>query len=282
MFAGFTMKYMQYVNIAAYQFVELADFRTLRDPLLEYCHALGLKGTILLSPEGINLMLAGIRNRIEAIKTHLQEDHRLSALVFQESMSASLPFRRMQVKLKREIISFGRYDIHPHKFAGPRLSPQSLKQWLDQEHDFILLDTRNDYEVRLGTFNSSIHLGIRHFREFPSAATKLSPSIKHKPMVMFCTGGVRCEKASALLLKYGFTHVYQLAGGILSYFREYGAPHWQGECFVFDQRVGLTPDLQPTGTRLCPKCQHKLDNAGLAETKRGSNVCVNCGMNAKL
>lgn len=243
------------VNIAGYRFVELPDFRALREPLRERCADLGVLGTILLSPEGINVMLAGKREAIEAIKSTLHADPRLADLDFKESFTEAPPFGRLLVKLKKEIISFGVADIDPARFTGPHITPAELKRWYDEGRDFVVLDTRNDYEYRLGTFENAIDPGIGGFREFPEAVRKLPEEYKDRPVVMFCTGGVRCEKASPFMLGEGFDQVYQLEGGILKYFEEVGGDHWVGECFVFDERVGLTPDLKASGAVICQACQ---------------------------
>jgi UPF0176 protein len=153
----------------------------------------------------------------------------------------------MRVKIKREIIAFGIPDIVPAEHTAPKLAPRTLKQWLDEGRRVTLLDTRNDYEVNLGTFRGTLVPHIDHFRHFPEAAAKLPESLKDEPVVMFCTGGIRCEKAGAYLEKIGFRHVHQLDGGILKYFEECGGAHYDGECFVFDERISVGPDLKPTG-----------------------------------
>lgn len=244
------------INIAGYKFAELPEYAALRPDLRKQCEALELKGTILLSPEGLNAVLAGSREAIEQIKTALRALPGLADLEFKESLSQAQPFARLLVKLKKEIISLGREEIKPAHFTGPALSAKTLKQWLDEGRDFTLLDTRNTYEVQLGSFKRAMQLNIQGFRQFPEASAKLDPCLKDKPLVMFCTGGVRCEKASPLLLAQGFKQVYQLDGGILKYFEECAGAHWDGECFVFDERVGLGPDLKPHGSCICPSCHH--------------------------
>ncbi len=243
------------VNIAGYKFVDLPDFERLREPLKRRCVELGLLGTILLSPEGINVMLAGTRESVEAIKQTLHDDARLADLAFKESFAATPPFGRLLVKLKKEIISFGIDDIDPARFTGPHITSAELKRWYDEGRDFVVLDTRNDYEYRLGTFENAIDPQIGGFREFPDAVRALPEAYKDKPVVMFCTGGVRCEKASPFMLGEGFKQVFQLEGGILKYFEDVGGDHWVGECFVFDERVGLTPELKASGALICPVCQ---------------------------
>jgi len=269
------------VNIAGYRFADLPDYRELREPLKTRCQALGLLGTILLAPEGINVMLAGPREAIEAIKTTLREDPRLAGLAFKESLTDTPPFGRLLVKVKQEIISFGVPGIDPARSTGPTISPSELKRWYDEGRDFVLLDTRNDYEVRLGTFENAIDPQIGGFREFPQAVRGLPEELKKKPVVMFCTGGVRCEKASPFLLGEGYAEVYQLEGGILNYFAEVGGDHWVGECFVFDERVGLTPELTPGGAVICAACQSAVTACGQRSPNyRPGERCPHCATQA--
>ncbi len=243
---------MQILNIAGYQFITLDELSTLREQLLDKCIALGLKGTILLSPEGINIALAGTVENVASFTEFLKQDSRFAELTFRESYSISQPFERMKVKVKKEIITMRLPDIKPTVTRAPSVSPQEFKQWLDEERDITVLDTRNDYEIRFGTFADAKNLHIDDFCEFAEAAEKIK---QDKPVVMFCTGGIRCEKAALYLLNSGFSKVYQLEGGILNYFAKVGGDHYQGECFVFDQRVALDANLRETGTKQCLVCQ---------------------------
>ncbi len=168
------------------------------------------------------------------------------------------PFRRMLVRIKKEIIAFGVEGIDPARRTSPKLSAQELKRWLDEGRPVTLLDTRNDYEVKLGTFRNALPIGIDQFRDFPAAVSRLAPEMKEQPIVMFCTGGIRCEKAGPYMEREGFKSIYQLDGGILKYFEEVGGAHYDGECFVFDQRVGLDPSLQETESQQCFRCQTPL------------------------
>jgi UPF0176 protein len=245
---------MNIVNIASYRFVTLTDLPDLRIRLKEKCIALNLKGTILLAPEGINVFLAGTEKEIGEFVAFLTEDERFNGMEFKESPSGHQPFNRMLVKLKKEIISMGMPEISPAEHPAPNLSAATLKSWLDEGRDVVLLDTRNEYEVRLGTFSGAKHLGIDTFRAFPEEVKKLDPTLKEKTIVTFCTGGIRCEKAAPVLLNAGFKEVYQLAGGILKYFEEVGGDHYKGECFVFDRRVALNPQLEESGTVQCFNC----------------------------
>jgi UPF0176 protein len=179
----------------------------------------------------------------------------LEDLPAKESPSPAAPFGKMRVKIKKEIIAFGVDGVDPAQRTAPKLSPAEFKRWLDEGRRLTLLDTRNEYEVRLGTFRGAVSVGIDHFRDFPAAVQQLPAEKKTEPIVMFCTGGIRCEKAGPYMENLGFKEVYQLDGGILKYFEACGGAHYQGECFVFDERVGVSPDLQPTGAVLCAGCQ---------------------------
>jgi UPF0176 protein len=246
------------LNIAAYKFLPLVDLKSLRARLQTLCKAWDLKGTILLSPEGINLFVAGAAEQIESLLTELRSWPGLADLQPKVSETAEQPFRRMLVRLKKEIITFGVAGIDPGRHTSPKLSPADLKRWLDEGRPVTLLDTRNDYEVKLGTFRNARSLGLEHFREFPAAVNRLPPELKERPIVMFCTGGIRCEKAGPFMEREGFRHVFQLEGGILKYFEECGAAHYEGECFVFDHRVGLDPNLHATGSLQCFNCRTPL------------------------
>ncbi len=249
------------VNIAAYKFVSLSDLRSLRTRLLALCKSRELKGTILLSVEGINLFVAGTAENIEKLLAELRSIPGLADLTPKYSETDHQPFTRMLVRLKKEIIAFGVPGIDPAKRTSPKLKPQELKRWLDEGRPVTLLDTRNDYEVKLGTFKNALPIGINHFRDFPQAVEKLPPELKEQPIVMFCTGGIRCEKAGPFMEGRGFKQIFQLDGGILKYFEECGGAHYDGECFVFDQRVGLDPSLQETDSTQCFRCQTPLSEA---------------------
>ncbi len=245
-------------NIAAYKFATLPDLRSLRAQLLAQCRAWELKGTILLSVEGINLFVAGERAHIDWLLAELRRIPGLEDLAPKISETDHQPFSRMLVRMKKEIIAFGVEGINPAQRTSPKLSARELKQWLDEGRPVTLLDTRNDYEVKLGTFKNALSIGVDHFRDFPAAVAKLSPSLKEQPIVMFCTGGIRCEKAGPFMEQIGFQKIFQLDGGILKYFEECGGAHYDGECFVFDQRVGLDPSLQETDSTQCFRCQTPL------------------------
>lgn len=246
------------INIAAYRFVRLEDLPQLQKELRDFCRGLDIRGTILLSPEGINLFLAAPREAIDAFLEKLRSYDAFAGIEVKESVSDDQPFSRMLVRLKKEIIAFGVEGIDPAGRPSPKLSAKELKQWLDEGRDLVLLDTRNDYEVEVGTFANALPIGVDHFRDFPEAVDKLDPALKDRPIVMFCTGGIRCEKAGPFMEQQGFQQIYQLDGGILKYFEEVGGDHWDGECFVFDKRVALDPALEETATTQCYACQHPL------------------------
>jgi len=246
------------VNIAAYLFAPLDRLPERRAELRAVCASQHLKGTILLSPEGINLVLAGPRAGIDQLVSHLRSDPLLASLDPKESVSDHQPFSRLLVKLKKEIIAFGIEGVRPGDYTSPKLPPKELKKWLDEGRPLTLLDTRNDYEVRLGTFENALPIGVSHFRDFPAAVRKLPPELKQQPIVMFCTGGIRCEKAGPFMEQEGFQQVYQLEGGILKYFEECGGDHYTGDCFVFDRRVALNPRLEETAATQCYACQQPL------------------------
>lgn len=243
------------LNISTYKFVPLDRLPERKKELKALADGLELKGTILLSSEGINMFLAGAPENIHAFFQNLHKDPLFADIEPKESISTDQPFRRMLVRLKKEIIAFGKGGIDPANRTSPKLSAEELKRWLDEGRPICLLDVRNDYEIDLGTFEGAQHLKIRHFRNFPEAIANWSQLPKDMPIVMFCTGGIRCEKAGPYVEQAGYQHVYQLDGGILKYFELVGGAHWQGSCFVFDNRVALNPDLKPTGDQLCYACQ---------------------------
>jgi UPF0176 protein len=234
------------INISTYKFAPLDDLPALKSTLLNAATTLQLKGTVLLAHEGINVFVAGHAADIDSFVAVLRAVRGLEDLAPKKSESAVQPFGRMRVKIKKEIIAFGDSGIDPARNPAPKLAPRTLKQWLDDGKPILLLDTRNDYEVELGTFRGAISAGIRRFRDFPAEVRQLPPEAKHQPVVMFCTGGIRCEKAGPFMQREGYRHVYQLDGGILKYFEDCGGAHFEGECFVFDERGGVDAALQET------------------------------------
>jgi UPF0176 protein len=212
-------------------------------------------GTILLAPEGINVFLAGSRAAIDAIVAHLRADPRFADLAPKESLSAEPPFRKMRVRLKKEIITMKHPLIRPEEGRAPSVAAATLKQWLDRGCDdegrpLVMLDTRNDYEVAAGTFENAVDYRIGVFSEFPPLLAQHRDDYIGKTVVSFCTGGIRCEKGAIHMQEIGIGHVYQLEGGILKYFEEVGGAHYRGDCFVFDERAAVSADLQPASGRV--------------------------------
>lgn len=243
------------VNISAYKFVALDNLPERREQIRRKADEQGLRGTVLLSREGINLFVAGERPSVAEFVEFLRSDPALSDLQPKESRNQYQPFNRMLVKIKREIIAFGVETVDPIHRTSPKLTAVELRKWLDEGRRVHLLDVRNDYEFELGTFDNAIRMGLDHFREFPQAVDRLPAEMRDEPIVMFCTGGIRCEKAGPYMEQAGFRQVFQLDGGILKYFEEVGGDHYHGECFVFDQRVGVDPALRETPTTQCYICQ---------------------------
>ena len=236
------------VNIAAYLFVSLDDLPDLRESIRANILEQELKGTVLLAPEGINLFLAGSSQGIEAFLAWLRSDSRFAALEAKYSYSDAVPFKKVRVKLKREIIRMDHPAIRPEAGRAPAVDAHTLARWLAQGHDdagrqVVMLDTRNGFEVDAGTFAGAIDWRLNKFTEFPDAVRAHRDELADKTVVSFCTGGIRCEKAAIFMEEEGIEHVYQLEGGILKYFEETGGPGYEGRCFVFDERETLGPDL---------------------------------------
>lgn len=239
---------MSVVNIAAYRFVALEALPALQAHLRAAAELAGLKGTVLIAPEGINLFLAGNAEGIAAFGAVLDADARLAGLATKRSLSAAAPFKRLLVKIKREIITLRRPEVNPALTPAPSVAPETLKAWLDQGHDdagrpLALLDTRNAFEVEHGTFEGAVHPGLTKFSDYPEKLPALG-SFEGATVVTFCTGGIRCEKAAPFMLQAGYQNVVQLEGGILNYFERCGSAHYRGGCFVFDERIALDGDLQ--------------------------------------
>ncbi|WP_345781168.1 sulfurtransferase [Dyella silvae] len=241
---------MTIINLSAYRFVSLDDLPELRERIRERCEALSLKGTILLAPEGINLFLAGPSEPIDTFMDWLRTDPRFAGLEPKVSISDEVPFGRMRVRLKKEIITMRMPTIRPEGGRAPSVAPVKLQRWLAQGHDddgreVVLLDTRNDYETDVGLFNNAVDYRIASFTEFPAAIAADRARFENKTVVSYCTGGIRCEKAVLHMQDIGIGNVYQLEGGILKYFEETDGTHWQGDCFVFDERGAVDKDLAP-------------------------------------
>ena len=236
------------LNISAYKFINLADAPVLRETLLGQAQGLALKGTVLLAEEGINLFLAGEAQAVRQFVLQLQADARFADLNPKESWSATQPFQKLLVKVKREIIRMNHPAIQPAQGRAPAVSAATVRRWLDAGQDdngrpVVTLDTRNAFEVDEGTFAGAMDWRIGKFSDFPEAFRAHKTALQDKTVVSFCTGGIRCEKAAILMREEGLEHVYQLDGGILKYFEETDGKHYQGSCFVFDERRAVGPDL---------------------------------------
>ena len=236
------------LNIAAYLFVTLEPLDELRQTLLNACNSRNLKGTVLLAREGINLFLAGEEWEVRNFIRWLRTDTRFQPIEVKESWSDKQPFGRMLVKIKNEIIRMNHPAIAPENGRANFITAQKLREWLDRGSDdlgrpVVMVDTRNAFEVEYGTFNNALHFNIQKFTEFPQAIFNHKENLADKTLVSFCTGGIRCEKSGLYMREIGMEHTYQLEGGILKYFEEVGSAHYQGTCFVFDEREALKPTL---------------------------------------
>lgn len=241
---------MSIVNISAYKFVSLDELPALREQLSACCETLALKGTILLAPEGINLFLAGSREAIDGFMATLHADARFADIAPKESFSDTVPFGRMRVRIKREIITMRMPAIRPESGRAPAVDALTLQRWLDQGHDddgreVVLLDTRNDYETDLGKFPQAVDYRLASFTGFPAAIAADRARFDGRTIVSYCTGGIRCEKAALHMRELGMSDVYQLEGGILKYLEQTDGAHWHGDCFVFDGRVAVDSSLAP-------------------------------------
>ncbi|GAB3786244.1 sulfurtransferase [Dyella agri] len=241
---------MSILNIAAYRFVGLDDLPALRERVLERATALALKGTVLLAPEGINLFLAGPREAVGAFMAWLRADARFAGLDAKESLSDDVPFGRLRVRLKKEIITMHMPAIRPEGGRAPAVDAPTLKRWLDQGHDddgreVVMLDTRNDYETDAGCFAHAVDYRLASFTAFPAAVAADRDRFADKTVVSYCTGGIRCEKAALHMQDLGIERVHQLEGGILKYLELTDGTHWQGDCFVFDGRGAVDARLAP-------------------------------------
>ncbi|MFK7890398.1 MAG: rhodanese-like domain-containing protein [Granulosicoccus sp.] len=251
----------RYQNVSGYRFVKLEYLPLLQADLHQSLSETGVLGTILLAEEGINIALAGTDEQIDAARKIFQEDSRFANLWLKESESDEIPFSKLKVRVRHEIIAFDGAGAADRQLQRPHalsVEPEQLAQWIDEGKQLALLDTRNDYEIESGTFTSAVQLNIAHFRDFQAAvrqALEEGTLDKNQPTVTFCTGGIRCEKAAPWMIEQGFREVYQIDGGILNYFERTGGKHWEGDCFVFDDRVELDKQLTPTGATWCTDCQ---------------------------
>jgi UPF0176 protein len=271
-----------YLTTAMYHFVSLPYFKTLREPLLNFCISKNIKGTLLLADEGINGTLAGPEKSILDLLNYLKTDPlfegNFKGLGHKESWSDKHPFYRMKVKLKKEIVTLGVPGVSPTKMVGQYVRPKDWNSVIS-DPEVVLIDTRNDYEYAIGTFKNAINPKTATFREFPEyVKTHFNPKI-HKKVAMFCTGGIRCEKASSYMMSEGFDEVYHLEGGILKYLEEVKPEEslWQGECFVFDQRVAIKHGLEVGNYDQCYACRYPLSPDDIKSDKFTPGIsCPHC------
>ena len=276
---------MLFLTAALYKFVELPDHAALQAPLLSKCEAQGIRGTLLLAAEGINGTIAGLPAGVHAVLSYLRNDPRLADLEHKESWASAMPFYRMKVRLKKEIVTLGVPDVHPALMAGQYVKPQDWNQLIEQP-GVVLVDTRNDYEVSIGTFAGAVNPVTASFSELPDwveremkSGGKLADVNGIKPKVaMFCTGGIRCEKSTAFLKSKGFGEVYHLEGGILKYLETVpeAQSRWQGQCFVFDERVSVGQGLVQGDLELCRSCRDPLTEAAKASPLYERGVSCSC------
>lgn len=265
---------MSVVVATFYKFVTVEDCETLQRSLQRYCDNWALQGTILLAPEGINATVSGAEASIERLLEELRTDPRFADLTAKFSTTDEHPFGRMKVKVKREIVTLGQADANPTEQVGTYVTPTQWNQ-LISDPEVVLVDARNDYEVDIGTFQGAVNPHTESFRELPTYLnTHLDPE-RHKKVAMFCTGGIRCEKATAYLLNQGFQEVYHLQGGILKYLEEMPETEslWRGECFVFDERVAVGHGLQPGSHVLCYACGQPVSERDRAHPHYQPGLC---------
>lgn len=259
---------------ALYQFTRFPDPAALRPGLLEVAHAQGVKGSLLLAHEGINGTIAGTRDGVDAVLAAIRSLPGCEGLEWKESLSDSMPFGRMKVRVKREIVTMGQPDVDPLARVGNYVAPADWNA-LILDPDTVVIDTRNDYEVAIGTFQGAVDPGTRAFGEFPDWWQANSKAFAGKRIAMFCTGGIRCEKSTNYLLGQGLNEVYHLKGGILKYLEEVpeGESLWQGQCFVFDDRVSVGHGLLPGGFKACGACRRPVTPEDEAQPSYEEGVC---------
>ncbi|MBE9201582.1 MULTISPECIES: rhodanese-related sulfurtransferase [unclassified Nodularia (in: cyanobacteria)] len=266
------------VVAALYKFVKLPDFAEKLETLLSYCQSQGVKGTILLAAEGINGTIAGSRQAVDSVLAFLRADPRLADLEHKESYTETQPFERMKVRLKPEIVTMGLPEVDPNQQVGTYVTPQ---EWNDliSDPEVIVIDTRNDYEVNIGTFKKAQNPQTKSFRDFPEYVSQNLDPNQHKKVALFCTGGIRCEKASSFMLSQGFAEVYHLKGGILKYLESVPTESslWEGECFVFDERVAVRHGLESGSHERCFCCGHPISAVDKTSSKYEEGMsCPHC------
>ena len=263
---------------ALYKFTRLDDFEEIQLPLRSFLDSLSVKGTLLLAREGINGTISGTKVSLEKVLDYLQSDPRFLDLEFKFSYSKKIPFKRLKVKLKKEIVTMGLTEIDPTHSAGTYVKPKDWNELIN-DPDVVLIDTRNNYEYEIGSFKGAINPNTETFREFPSFTKNTLEQYRDKKIAMFCTGGIRCEKSTAYLKEQGFEEVYHLEGGILKYLEEVPEENslWQGDCFVFDERVTVDHQLQPGDYELCSGCRMPISPSDKQSAKFEQGVsCPHC------
>jgi UPF0176 protein len=266
------------VVAALYKFVSLPDYRELQAPLLSFSQSQEIKGTLLLAQEGINGTIAGYRQQIDAVLAFLRADSRFADLEHKESYTETPPFERMKVRLKKEIVTLGLPEINPSEKVGIYVEPEAWNDLISNP-EVTVIDTRNDYEVTIGTFKGAENPQTQTFRDFPQYVKQHLDSSKQKKVALFCTGGIRCEKASSYLLSQGFEEVYHLKGGILKYLEAVPPEEslWEGECFVFDERVAVGHGLEIGSHELCFCCGHPISESDKSSPKYEEGIsCSEC------
>ena len=272
-------------HIAGYRFVPVEDTQATLLEIEGFSHGLGILGTVFLASEGINISIAGNLLAVLSFRQRLDQDPRFCNIKFHETYCQKIPYSKLNFKTKKELVPLGVENVTTTDSEQQYLSPVKLKQWLDEGRDFNLIDMRNTFEYEIGSFATAKHLNLKKFKTLKQRHDEVSALDKDKPMVTFCTGGIRCEKAAPYMQSQGFTEVYQLDGGIIEYLRQTGGSHWQGNCFVFDERISIDSQLRTKPMQLCLECQVSLhaedsafvnatDETGSAEPM--AELCLAC------
>lgn len=256
-------------NIGGYQFIVIDNVRSMHEQVQAICNKTHLRGTVFISPEGINLSLAGSNIDTQFILDELNSKCGFNNLLIHTTYSDTIPFKRLLVKIRSELVATQSNTTQNRNISY--ISSEKLKEWLDSKKEFTLLDLRNGFEYSLGTFDRAQHFNLKKFRELENSREEIEKLSKNKPVVTFCTGGIRCEKGALFIEQYNFNKVYQLKGGILDYLLKFHGEHWHGNCFVFDDRISVDKDLIPTYLKLCQSCQTVLQNSE-------ENFCFSCSV----
>lgn len=267
----------QIIITTFYHFKNFPNFEEMKEPMLSFCKEQGMKGTILLAKEGINSTISGSREAIDNLYRYLKEDLDIQNLVYKESFNEEMPFKKMKVNLKKEIVALGVENLDVENLKGEYISPKDWDNFISQE-DVLVVDTRNKYETLLGTFKNAVDPRTNNFKQFPKwVKEELAEVDKSKKIAMFCTGGVRCEKSTAYMKSQGFKNVYHLEGGILKYFEDTPADAWKGSCFVFDERVALDKNLKADHDIHCKDCNKNMDTDDVRKAALYEEMlCLKC------